>query len=143
MIDCSSCRALRLASGCSCLSLAMRLSRFLCANPAYLHGQCPNCPTGLLPLGPDLEAGNRQVRLSQRPNRHIPRHSQRLYLTDCLPRPRPTHTPRPQKAQAPRRPPHTRGSRPQLAPRSRPPPVCVRAPFAFNSWTTRNGPFGK
>jgi hypothetical protein len=30
------------------------------------HGQCPDCPTGLLlPLGPaDLEAGNRQVRLS-------------------------------------------------------------------------------
>jgi hypothetical protein len=33
MIDCSFCRALRLASDCSCLSLAMRLSRFLCANP--------------------------------------------------------------------------------------------------------------
>ena len=66
MIDCSFCRALRLASDCSCLSLAMRLSRFLCANPAYPHpldlpgrphGQCPDCPTGLLPLVPDLEAG--------------------------------------------------------------------------------------
>jgi hypothetical protein len=72
-IDCSFCRALRLASDCSCLSLAMRLSRFLCANPAYRHpldlpgrphGQCPDFPTELLPLGPDLEAGNRQVRLS-------------------------------------------------------------------------------
>jgi hypothetical protein len=57
---------MRLASDCSCLSLAMRLSRFLCANPAYPHpldlpgrphGQCPDCPTGLLPLVPDLEAG--------------------------------------------------------------------------------------
>jgi hypothetical protein len=70
MIDCSSCRALRLASDCSCLSLAMRLSRFLCADPAYPHpldlpgrphGQCPDCPTGLLPLEPDLEAGNPPV----------------------------------------------------------------------------------
>jgi hypothetical protein len=66
MIDSSFCGAMRLASDCSCLSLAMRLSRFLCANPAYPHpldllgrphGQCPDCPTGLLPLVPDLEAG--------------------------------------------------------------------------------------
>jgi hypothetical protein len=44
----------------------MRLSRFLCANPAYPHpldlpgrphGQCLDFPTGLLPLVPDLEAG--------------------------------------------------------------------------------------
>jgi hypothetical protein len=66
MIDCSFCGAMRLASDCSCLSLDMRLSRFLCADPAYPHpldlpgrphGQCPDCPTGLLPLVPDLEAG--------------------------------------------------------------------------------------
>jgi hypothetical protein len=25
--------------------------------PGRPHGQCPDCPTGLLPLGPDLEAG--------------------------------------------------------------------------------------
>jgi hypothetical protein len=74
-LDCSFCRTLRLPSDCSFLSLDMRFSRFLCANPAYAyphpldlsgrpHRQCPDCPTGLLPLGPDLEAGNRQVRLS-------------------------------------------------------------------------------
>jgi hypothetical protein len=55
MIDCSSCRALRLASGCSCLSLAMRLSRFLCANPpTRTPSICPGAHMGnalIAPLG--------------------------------------------------------------------------------------------
>jgi hypothetical protein len=51
MTDCSSCRALRLASGCSCLSLAMRLSRFLCANP----------PTRIPSICPGAHMGNAQI----------------------------------------------------------------------------------
>jgi hypothetical protein len=76
VIDCSFCGAMRLASDCSCLSLAMRLSRFLCAsNPAYPHpldlpgrpnGQCPDCPTGRsCPWSQISRQANRQVRLSQ------------------------------------------------------------------------------
>jgi hypothetical protein len=62
---------------------AMRLSRrFLCANPAYPHpldlpgrphGQCPDCPTGLLPaLEPDLEAGQ-TARSACHKNENCPR----------------------------------------------------------------------
>jgi hypothetical protein len=57
LIDCSFCGAMRLASDCSCLSLAMRLSRFLCANPAYPHPlDLPGRPHGrrnaqIAPLG--------------------------------------------------------------------------------------------
>jgi hypothetical protein len=75
MIDCSFCRALRLASDCSCLSLAMRLSRFLCANPAYPHPpDLPRAPTWAMPRLPHWAPApgarsrgrpNRQVRLSQ------------------------------------------------------------------------------
>jgi hypothetical protein len=51
MIDHTSLRALRLASGCSCLSLAMRLSRFLCANP----------PTRIPSICPGAHMGNAQI----------------------------------------------------------------------------------
>jgi hypothetical protein len=69
MIDHSFWRDLRLASGCSCLSLAMRRSRFLCANPpTRIPSICPGAHMGnvqIAPLlgscpwalGPDLEAG--------------------------------------------------------------------------------------
>jgi hypothetical protein len=74
MIDCRFCGAMRLASDCSCLSLAMRLSRFLCANPAYPHpldrpgahmGNAQIAPLGSCPWSQISRQANRQVRLSQ------------------------------------------------------------------------------
>jgi hypothetical protein len=53
MIDCRFCRALRLASDCSCLSLAMRLSRFLCANPRLpASPRSARAPTWAMPRLP-------------------------------------------------------------------------------------------
>jgi hypothetical protein len=80
MIDHSFWRDLRLASGCSCLSLAMRRSRFLCANPpTRIPSICPgahmgnvqiapllgSCPWALGPGARSRGRPNRQVRLSQ------------------------------------------------------------------------------